>query len=1287
MDPGEIPAELQDLTYIEQMLISRVHPVVSLYRVNGGQYAYSRSVINFTQNIHEYIDTLPMNVEELTSTILFNRDTAHGVAQFRVRSDKVLRALLWLKRHNIYYKDISISYDNLDKLPSDGQIVSMLKNMNIVESIETLDSDASSELDDHYIINLQSTDQEQYINKELELPYPTCETKPLNEFESEGYIACAFPVLFPYGTCDFLQSRIHSITCLNYFKFLMCYKDGRFAKDPRFRYFELNTILPHNAITQSNLYVKKFKLSDLTVLELRDLIKNDSSKLTNIMVHCARIKSTKSYWSRRYRELTNMVDQIGKPTIFFTLSAADYHWPDLFRLLAPSTDYSDLQSEQKRNLMHDNPLIVGYFFKERVELFMSKVLIPVFRVKDYWYRFEWQNRGSPHVHGLLYLQDEPEFIVNDLSEDHIHKIQEYFDMLCLAINPKSANPTCSNHPSQQRFSDISAAEYENDLGELINAFQRHTKCGTHCYRRGNANTHCRFKFPKDVQESSSIDDKHGYYEFFPRRNDPYVQRFNNVVTQIWRANTDFTPILDINAVVKYIVKYTTKSETASFSYMNVINSLCKHSDDVTSAKSCVMKLLISSVTERDYSAQEVTHLLMGWSLMKSTRNFVSLILYKENWKKYELNEEDVNRNSNSIIDKYIDRPLIYNDLSLFRFAQTINVYGNRYVKSRKENVVLVLPKLKLSDDLDSDLYYKQQCTLHIPFRQSVDELSKLCDNNNEHPCENATRSVKNSSNLQKITLSPEQLKVIQICRTQIQHIQSNIGDISDQIIKRVIIQGKAGSGKSTLINAIVQEVTDALGCDAIAIIAPTGAAALNRNFQLEHKALKFLIIDEMFMIGAKTLGEIESRCHELFPSRDDSFAGLYVFMFGDYKQLSPVKDVALYNNSVSDAMATKGAIVFQSFQLFIELSISHRQGNDRIFSKLLDNLANGDISVDEYNMLSQRKMSLLDETEMRRFYGAIHLIPTNDLVRQKNECCLRELGTPVLCINAQINGDVHKVNDDYCGLAPSLYLAIGCRVMLTQNIWVNGGLVNGSIGTVRAILYEENVSPPNLPSYVIIQFPLYHGPFIHDNLFPIKPVTRSYEKRGIICTIKQFPLKLAYACTIHKAQGMTLPTAIIDIGEKEFSAGITYVALSRLRPGDRAAFLLTAQALLQHKAVDDAQRDWFGRCARIMLGTPYEVCLNLLCHGHEDDEDQIYQGDRDAFWLATLTLARHERMDDAHKNWFAVCVEAMLKSYSVTYSGPQCHEENWEPEEDGVCPMCLKKLSEKPPSPGPWYIL
>ncbi|CAB0040952.1 unnamed protein product [Trichogramma brassicae] len=99
--------------------------------------------------------------------------------------------------------------------------------------------------------------------------------------------------------------------------------------------------------------------------------------------------------------------------------------------------------------------------------------------------------------------------------------------------------------------------------------------------------------------------------------------------------------------------------------------------------------------------------------------------------------------------------------------------------------------------------------------------------------ENATRSIKNCNNLRHIALSPEQLKVVQICRTQIQHIQSNIGDKSNQMIKRVIIQGKAGSGKSTLINAIVQEVTDALGCDAIAVVAPTGAAALNLQLLFE----------------------------------------------------------------------------------------------------------------------------------------------------------------------------------------------------------------------------------------------------------------------------------------------------------------------------------------------------------------------------------------------------------------------------------------------------------------------
>ena len=84
MDVGTVPEELKDLSYIEQMLIAKIHPVVSLYRIKGTQYGYSGNVINFKQNIQEYINELPIPFNKLTSTFVFNKHTKSGIAQFRV---------------------------------------------------------------------------------------------------------------------------------------------------------------------------------------------------------------------------------------------------------------------------------------------------------------------------------------------------------------------------------------------------------------------------------------------------------------------------------------------------------------------------------------------------------------------------------------------------------------------------------------------------------------------------------------------------------------------------------------------------------------------------------------------------------------------------------------------------------------------------------------------------------------------------------------------------------------------------------------------------------------------------------------------------------------------------------------------------------------------------------------------------------------------------------------------------------------------------------------------------
>ena len=104
------------------------------------------------------------------------------------------------------------------------------------------------------------------------------------------------------------------------------------------------------------------------------------------MVYAAKVRSTNSYWYQRSDELLTMVKQIKKPTIFFTLSAADHQWNSLFKLLCPDTDPNTIDDQQRKKLIQENPLIVSYFFKERVNHFMKYVIKPLFDVSDFWYR-------------------------------------------------------------------------------------------------------------------------------------------------------------------------------------------------------------------------------------------------------------------------------------------------------------------------------------------------------------------------------------------------------------------------------------------------------------------------------------------------------------------------------------------------------------------------------------------------------------------------------------------------------------------------------------------------------------------------------------------------------------------------------------------------------------------------------------------------------------------------------------------------------------------------------------
>ncbi len=127
---------------------------------------------------------------------------------------------------------------------------------------------------------------------------------------------------------------------------------------------------------------------------------------------------------------------------------------------------------------------------------------------------------------------------------------------------------------------------------------------------------------------------------------------------------------------------------------------------------------------------------------------------------------------------------------------------------------------------------------------------------------------------------------------------------------------------------------------------------------------------------------------------------------------------------------------------------------------------------------------------------------------------------------------------------------LDARVMLTSNLNTACGLTNGTVGTLKELVFAENASPSELPIAAIVDFPHYrgtHGVSVDGKqCVPICPVERRFGGHNQHFR-KQLPLALAWATTVHKSQGLTLDAIVLNLGPTEFCDGLTYVALSRVK--------------------------------------------------------------------------------------------------------------------------------------------
>lgn len=403
-------------------------------------------------------------------------------------------------------------------------------------------------------------------------------------------------------------------------------------------------------------------------------------------------------------------------------------------------------------------------------------------------------------------------------------------------------------------------------------------------------------------------------------------------------------------------------------------------------------------------------------------------------------------------------------------------------------------------------------------------------------------------------------------------MNEQIFDLVENTNRNIFLTGKAGTGKTTFLNNFVKKTRK-----KHIIVAPTGIAAINAggmtihsmfglplrpfiptvervdtnlannisdllpHFKYRKEKLKLLreieiiIIDEVSMLRADVLDMMDLALRTARRNQQ-KFGGVQMLFIGDLHQLPPViKEESEYilRQYYNSAFFFDAKALQEVSLLTIELTEVFRQ-KDKDFLDLLNAIRDGNSSKIDFNKLNERYYPDFDP----KGEAIIHLCSHNRMAEEINQKKLEELQTPSYFYKANIYGDFKESqfpNDEV------LELKVGAQVMFIRNDTSSDRkYYNGKLAEISR-LTEDKI-------YVILEG--------HEEEFSLKKEVWEQKKyilgtekqieEEIIGSFEQFPIRLAWAVTIHKSQGLTFDKLIIDAGHS-FTSGQVYVALSRCR--------------------------------------------------------------------------------------------------------------------------------------------
>ena len=1168
--PDPVPDEIQNVPLYHRIYLSPIHLSCSLGRTpNSNAYSNYRHLTG-TFTYSKNINALALYSGTIGAILNNNQSNP---SWYHPSLDDAAR---WLQNNNPYFKPYQslVNRGTWDGPPVIFPIASPSNLQNQEQPIFDINSRPSAVILPPYDFDTEIHNEDYHYsrlmagfltdpnNKELPIPFYDKNIEPL-----------LFPDLFPYGkgfyTNDGNTNRQRTDSLGNYAKSLLLCPDPRWRLSwywPHYIYLTLEKLRNHQNRTR---ILNQRNVSLANQLTTADFITNsiytgrsiiDETKTTTVPSY---IRTGDSYFRQKEHHINTMVQGFGLPQIFYTMTMAENHWSHLHNILS--------KTDNKNTLPSNRPFHTYLHYHHRLSsmhqhLWKNPNLTNWGKWLHHFERDEFQNRGAIHTHGIAYLSKSiPELIDSNVIR-----------------------------------ADMPDPNLEPELYELVKKHQIHT-CDSRCGGPAPPGSRCKKGFPQPYSNTTHEDPNSLRYIYRrTKEEDLYVVPYHAPTLFLWNGHVNFQYVTT-RQFAKYMTKYVTKSEPTEYFDILEADAYRKHILARRLGSMELMILLLGNSICRSSIAVEFLPSIPPEVRNKSVKPLY-LLQQEEQVSPYwdDAIDKYFDRPFDSLFDS-ITYPLYHRNYVIQKNQPANGIYyidkKNRFVRKRQKEILVRFQHLTIEQ---SESFFYQQLLLRLPVRSEADLKNSYSTYKEQfeakYPAEYSLtlNNVQNSmqSNIQKYTRNYQNLidRLITSLHTNLQHIiriqlfnllqQPNPSiSLSSMIFSKdqykvfdtlinnwgqneysrhpyFFLTGSAGTGKSFMTQQIVNYLTNKNV--KYLLMAPTGVAAKNIDGQTIHSALhirntstyfetlshyneqqkrelseiKAIIIDEISMVSSALLSFI-SLLFAKIHKKSVPFGGIPTLLIGDLAQLPPVSGKQVF-------FAQEW---LEFFPLF--LTTSHRQHEDLLFYNILQEFRTGSLSLQTINLINEKVTSYqssnisIDTTHICGFRHEADSI--NNLIcgflPTPDENTPGSLISPAIDYVNNVECEPKEYDKQfrhYTNLPSELIIREGARVMFLTNRLFKEELCNGSIGVITKLIDENHIE---------VVFPVNSG----INQVIVEKITAYFNMNGAPAQRTQFPLQNAFALTVHKTQGLTLPHTTVSLDEQMFANGQTYVAISRAK--------------------------------------------------------------------------------------------------------------------------------------------